>query len=192
MSPILTGVIASGISGNLTPPDTGAMFPIQSIPVGPAGASSISFTNIPSTYKHLQIRVFARSTRADVQEYMNVRLNSDSGANYSYHYLEGAGSTPISGSATSINQAYSSYITGANANTSVFGMNIIDILDYANTNKNKTFRFLGGFDNNGSGRIALMSDLWMNTNAVTSITFTPSSGNFVEYSQFALYGIKGA
>jgi hypothetical protein len=74
-----------------------------------------------------------------------------------------------------------------------FGVTIIDFLDYSNTNKYKTTRALGGRDLNGSGGIALTSNLWQNTAAINTIVLNPDpSGSFVEYTQFALYGIKGA
>jgi len=75
---------------------------------------------------------------------------------------------------------------------SVFAAYVIDILDYANTNKYKTSRNLAGYDNNSGGRVSLNSGNWRNTNAITSITLTCRSDNFQQYSQFALYGIKGA
>jgi hypothetical protein len=184
--PIL-GIIASSKFG-----DAGDFESIATVSVGSGGAANVEFTSIPSTYSHLQIRAFARSTRTEVQDYMDVRLNNDSGANYSYHFLQGDGSVTQAGGSVSLNQAYSSYIAGGNSTSGVFGVNILDILDYSSTNKNKTFRFLGGFDNNGSGRIAMMSDLWMNTNAVTSVKLSPSTGSFSQYSQFALYGIRSA
>jgi len=167
---------------------------IATVTVGSAGAADVEFTSIPATYTHLQVRILARSTRTGADtDYMDVRLNSDTGANYTYHYLQGDGSSASAGSATSINQAYSSYIASADSGTSVFGTNILDLLDYANTNKYKTFRFLGGMDKNGTGgKVAMMSSVWMNTNAITSIKFAPSTGNFAQYSHFALYGIKGA
>jgi hypothetical protein len=79
-----------------------------------------------------------------------------------------------------------------------FGVSIIDILDYANTNKYKTFRNLNGNDINGTiasvgGYISLLSGLWMKTNAITSLKFAPVNGTtFTQYSQFALYAVKGA
>jgi hypothetical protein len=188
---ILLGTIASSLLQNV---DNGVMDPLQVITVGPSGASNITFTNIPSTYAHLQVRLLARSTRTgNNTDYMNVTVNNDTGANYTYHYLQGDGSSAGAGAATSINQAYSSYIASADTGTSIFGANILDLLDYANTNKYKTFRFLGGCDRNGvDGKVAVMSSAWMNTNAITSIKFAPSTGSFSQYSQFALYGIKAA
>ena len=170
------------------------MDPLQVVTVGPSGASTITFSNIPSTYSHLQLRILARSTRTTaVTDYMDVKVNNDTGANYSYHFLQGNGSVTQAGGSTSLNQAYSSYIASATSGTSIFGVNILDLLDYANTNKYKTFRFLGGCDiNTTDGKVAMMSSVWMNTNAITSIQFAPSTGSFTQDSQFALYGIKGA
>jgi hypothetical protein len=53
-------------------------------------------------------------------------------------------------------------------------------------------RGIGAFDNNGSGSLKMMSGLWVNTSAITSITLTHSASNFTTASQFALYGVKGA
>jgi hypothetical protein len=73
-----------------------------------------------------------------------------------------------------------------------FYAGVFDILDYANTNKNKTVRVLGGVDFNGSGVVFLSSGLYDTTSAVSSFTIqTPSSRTFPEHSSFALYGIKG-
>jgi hypothetical protein len=67
----------------------------------------------------------------------------------------------------------------------------MDIVDYTNTNKYKTSRAFAGFDANGSGMLAVTSGLWMSTTAINSITFTSdASGNFAQYSSFALYGVK--
>ena len=86
------------------------------------------------------------------------------------------------------------YVGGARGRRyNIFGANVLDILDYANTSKYTTARILGGIDINGSGgNIRLDSGVWMNTAAVTSLTISPTTANnFVQYSSFALYGIKG-
>jgi hypothetical protein len=68
-----------------------------------------------------------------------------------------------------------------------------DFLDYTSTTKNKTIRSLLGQDNNGSGYIQFQSDLWINTAAITSLTILSTGGDYInQYSQFALYGIKGS
>lgn len=193
MSPIL-GIWAS--SRPAAAVDTGAMFPLQVITVGPAGASSVSFTNIPNTYSHLQIRAYLKTTtnsNSDGNGYYRVGNGSvDTGSNYDVHYLQGNGTTASSGSG--INSSYFTYgfAPGTNSNnTNTFAPYIIDILDYANTNKFKTVRHLEGYDLNGvEGSVWLRSGLWRSTSAINIITF--SNTTYAQYSQFALYGIKGA
>ena len=157
--------------------------------------ASIEFTSIPATYSHLQIRLLARSNRAAVvNDSLHLQFNSDTGSTYDDHYLVGDGSgTPGSAAENSVANITLYRITGAGAGTNTFGASVIDILDYKNTNKYKTVRALTGGDNNGTGRISLGSGLWRNqTDAITSIKLFPNNGSssFVQYSSFALYGIK--
>jgi len=190
--PIL-GVTASSISGHLIAPDTGAMFPIGMVQVGSGGAPTISFTSIPATYKHLQVRAIARTARTEPNDYIYLRFNSDSGNNYAWHDLEGDGSTAAAQATASTAQIFTLFTTTANSGASMFGAGIIDILDYANTNKYKTVRTLSGNDRNGSGYVVFGSGLWQNTNAVSTITLTNHGATtFNQYSEFALYGIKSA
>ena len=175
---------ASAASSPVTTPETdaGVMIPLGAVTVGSAGASSITFSSIPSTYTHLQIRAFVNSGVAAI------RFNSDSGSNYTRHYLQGNGSSVAAGASTS---ATSMSIVDYGSTANIFTSNIIDILDYANTNKYKTVRNLCGTDVNGAGgTVTLFSGLWLSTSAISTITIT--GGTAVQYSSFALYGIKGA
>lgn len=190
MSPIL-GIYASQITGHLAPADTGSYFPISAVTVPSGGTASITFSSIPSTYTHLQIRIMGRSDRASTRDVVSLKFNSDSGANYTEHYLYGDGSSANAGGSTGATSANTYRIAGGSAASNIQGTIIIDILDYANTNKYKTLRSLGGVDLNGSGEIWFNSSLWLNTNAINNIVLT-SIGTLQQYSSFALYGIKGA
>jgi len=164
---------------------------IATVTVGGGGAANIEFTSIPATYTHLQIRGIGRGSFTD----LTMRFNSDTGNNYSSHRLYGTGSSTPGTDGEDSTGAYGTYILYAgrlSSAASVFCGNIIDILDYANTNKYKASRSLYGFDENGSGNIFLASGNWRNTNAITTIRLTPFSGTISQYSQFALYGIKGS
>ena len=163
---------------------------IATTTVGAGGASSITFSSIPSSYTHLQIRFMARRTTSSAAD-TTIRFNSDSGANYKSHYIIGDGASVSAGSPGATTSILNWYTTGSDATSGVFGIDILDILDYSNTNKYKTTRTLSGFDNNGSGNVVFSSGLYLSTNAISNITLIPNSGNFVEYSSFALYGIKG-
>ena len=183
--PIL-GIWASQISGKLWAP-AGAYESIATTTVGAGGSSSITFSSIPSTYTHLQIRVMAIGSAAE--GYM--RFNSDTGSNYSYHVLYGNGSSAGATSSTSTTRVLGTgFAAGASSATNPY-VTVIDILDYANTNKYKTTRALDGQDLNGSGIIDLNSGLWQSTSAITTVNLFCNSGSYNQYSSFALYGIKG-
>jgi flagellin len=170
---------------------------ISTTTVGAGGAATVTFSSISSAYSHLQIRVMARCSAAGSdREGISIMMNSDNTANYAAHFLINTGAAASSSGASGYtgsgnNAGGSSIITGATSAANIFGVTIIDILDYANTNKNKVTRSLNGQDqNNTSGRLGLTSGLWLSTSAITSLTFTPTGGSFTQYSSFALYGIK--
>ena len=185
--PIL-GILASSITGGLVT-DSGAMFPIRSYVVPSAGAANVEFTSIPATYTHLQLRTFIFGVDATPTGSINVQFNTDTGSNYAFHLLQGygAGVDAYAGASAS-NGRFFGYRGGIRTTYATAG--VVDILDYANTNKYKTMRGLAGNDFNGSGEIQLSSSLWQNTNAITSIKVYSSSQNFGQYSSFALYGVK--
>lgn len=190
MSPIL-GIWAS--SKAVAAADTGAMFPLQVVTVGAAGASSVTFSSIPSTYTHLQIRGLAKSASTGSLDNLELQFNADTGSNYKSHFLYGTGSTAAAGVSGSTTTILAARITGGGSSYgSMFGGFVLDILDYANTNKYKTTRSLSGHDENGSGEVFFESGLWLNTNAITSIKLYVNSFNVAQYSQFALYAVKGA
>ena len=188
--PIL-GIMASQISGHLWAPE-GAYDSLATVTLSTSTAS-ISFAGIPAGYKHLQIRGIARNTAAGTaSDYIQLKLNSDTGSNYAFHWLYGTGSA--AGATASINRANlpigTCWETSALANS--FSTVVCDILDYANVNKFKTTRSLGGGDTNGGSyqEVNLMSGLWRSTSAINQIDITSSQGNLAQYSQFALYGVK--
>ena len=184
----LIGIIAS--SGGAAASTT-AYESIATTTVG-TSVSSITFSSIPATYTHLQLRWIARSDRAAAQDFVDIRLNADTGANYAAHLLYGDGATATSTAYVSNTSVGVIFMPGSTATASVFGVGVMDILDYTNTNKYTTTRILGGADINGSGRIVLGSGVWMNTAAVTTLTIiSDNASTFSQYSKFALYGIKG-
>jgi hypothetical protein len=190
MSSTILGIIASSGAGGGGA--AGTYESIATVTVGSGGAASVSFTSISATYTHLQIRYIGRGTVASTQEVMKIEFNSDATAgNYARHWLQGTGSAVNSYGEGNFSDNLR-LLAGDTTGSNIFGVGVIDVLDYANTNKYKTTRTLSGYDNNGEGQIALTSGLWKNTAAITTITLTAFSGNLKQYSQFALYGIKGS
>lgn len=189
----ILGIYASQISGHLYAGPYGAYDALASVTLS-ADAASITFSGIPNTYKHLQLRGLLKSNSGGGSlDLLTMNFNSDTTAsNYAYHRLYGNGSSVFASGATSTN--YLTHIpdtTGSNTNT--YGVVVADILDYANTSKNKVVRAIGGFDDNGTstGYVDFNSLLWQNsTDAINSITVDNLFGNFRQYSSLALYGVK--
>ena len=162
---------------------------------GDGTATTLTFSSIPATFQHLQIRGIARRASGTGIADISIRLNSDTGSNYAYHYLQGNGSTvSASGSASQTSILWSHILPGTNQTASCYGAGIADIHDYASTTKNKTLRLISGFHSNAGStvdRVNLSSGLWMDTSAITSVSLI-SANAFDTSSTFALYGIKGA
>jgi hypothetical protein len=172
---------------------------IATVTVGSGGAANIEFTSIPSTYTHLQIRGIGRNSQAATGgQSMYMQFNSDTGANYSRHYLgayQGEASAVWAGGAANESFIVAFLLPTNNLSSNIFAGGVIDILDYKDTNKYKTTRSFGGYDMNGAttgyNYLNLNSGNWRSTNAITSIKLYGASSDFMQYSQFALYGIKG-
>lgn len=168
---------------------------------GTGSSNTITFSGIPSTYKHLQIRFRVKDT-----ENLGVRNTnilglyfngSTTAGTYGKHRIYGDGTSALpDGSSTSQMSFSQTIICSLPAEDEMFTVGIVDIIDYASTTKNKTAKMIIGTDANFAStqyKIQLASGVWVNTNAVTSITLNISGGgNFTNTSSVALYGIKGA
>jgi len=189
----MLGIMASQISGHLFAP-AGAYESIASVN-GNGSSTSVTFNSIPQTYTHLQVRALIRTTYASAFDTIYAyNYNNNTGSTGSaFHILYGDGSNAATGAGTGSFSTVLGYCPGASATTNVYGVMVFDILDYTNTNKNKTTRTLFGYDNNGSGQVGLTSGLPLTlpgTNAVTTLSLI-FNGNITTASQFALYGIRG-
>ena len=152
--------------------------------------SSITFSSIPQTYQHLQLRYYARRSDASGLSSFSFQFNGDTGTNYVRNELYQSDTTASASSATAQTILNINETTANNANSGSYGVGIADFLDYTNTNKLKIVRTLSGANNNGSNVSNLATGLWLNTAALTSITCFVGT-TFMNNSTFALYGIKG-
>jgi hypothetical protein len=173
-------------------------YQIATTTVGSGGAASVTFSSIPSTYTHLQIRLFAQDVRATygISE-IKMSFNGDTSSIYRGHYVYGDGSATSAVATAELGYIILGDGTSGTSTGGTFGAGITDILDYSNTNKVKVVRHLSGVDINGTiaafgGRVGLSSGIWRSTSAISSLTLTSNSNiNFSQYSRFDLYGIKG-
>ena len=187
---------SGSISLSPAPVTTGDYESIATVLVGSGGASTLTFSNIPQTYKHLQIRMINRvvgNSGGNTNSNVLIRFNSDTASNYTRHLLYDQGGIGSAGTANNTS-IFASAAPNSTNTSGIFGAAVVDILDYANTNKFKTTRALGGYDNNGvaGNRLNLESGVWRDTSAITTILIYPdNSETWAQYSHFALYGIRG-
>jgi hypothetical protein len=157
---------------------------------GTGSGAGITFSNIPQTYSHLQVRITGRSLSSAAYATIYSGMNGDvfTNPNYTTHVIYGNGSGASVIGQSSVNQINISQFpwaaVAANNQSSV----IVDILDYTSTTKNKVMKWMGGWDANGDGRAFMGSAMRMNTAAITELTFTPDGG-FATSSRIDLYGI---
>jgi hypothetical protein len=167
---------------------------IASNTVGSGGTAAITFSSIPATYTDLLVKMSARTAyniAGSISAFL--RFNGDTGSNYSGRRLIGTGS-----SVTSDNSSTTSFIntfldiTAYTANT--FGNAEYYIPNYTGSTA-KSISVDGVTEHNAVLSYAsLVAGLWTGTAAITSINIAPepSTGDFVQYSSFYLYGIKSS
>jgi large repetitive protein len=179
---------ASSSSNSIIPFSPGSYDSIATTTLA-SSTGTVTFSSIPSTYTHLQIRAIARSTfNQNTGDQVTVQVNGVTGSSYSYHYIGGNGSaTDVNGYGTQTSMGLG-YAPNDGVTADTFGQFIIEVADYASTSKFKTFRAFGGYDANGSGTLRLQSGLFQSTNAITSISLTHNT--FKTGSKFALYGVR--
>jgi hypothetical protein len=167
------------------------LIPIQTITVGSGNSSSFEFTNIPQSYTDLVIKLSARSTGTESSGYADsiLRFNSST-TSYSEKMLYGIGT-----SANSVSQASTGikwfFSTSSVAAASTFGNSKAYITNYTGSD-NKSVSIDTVTENNSStvNILALTGGRWANSAAITSVSITPGSGNWVQYSTATLYGVS--
>jgi len=152
--------------------------PIATTTLGSAQAS-YTFSSIPSTYTDLIVVFSGIGTTTD---FFSIRLNGDTGSNYSLTDLYGTGS-----SANSFRQTNQTKIS---RNECVNQSNaIIQINNYANTT---TYKTTLSRSNSASDAAFAVVGLWRSTAAINSITLLHDGSTFAAGSTFTLYGIAAA
>jgi hypothetical protein len=180
--PIL-GVLASSVQKAVESFDSIATQTLSS------SVTSVTFNSIPSTYKDLHVRYVGKKVDSGITD-INLTFNGDGGSNYSKSWIfsfDGAGPYE-SGSDSGLSLGY----MAGTPDSGVFGAGIIDIPDYASTNKNKTCTYLTGNERSSSNTTTLIigAGQWRSTAAISSLTLSCGPG-FASGSTFEIYGIKG-
>lgn len=189
---LLTGAKAYGLNASAAAFSPYASFESISTVNLTSTSASVTITSIPSTFTHLQLRYVSRTAgyaASAGQAYLY--FNDNRSTLYAFHGLYGSGSTPTSDASFNNSEFYTYAHAASNSHAAIWGCTVLDIFDYANSNKFKTTRAYGGYNNNSAGLIVLRSGLWRSTSTITSIVLTPQDGHWAANSRFALYGIRG-
>ena len=155
--------------------------------------TEFTFSSIPQTYASLQLRCILRRNTTGTAN-MGLRPNNESSTSfYTRHILSGTGGAPTAGGTVSGTYTYAiNNIEVPGTSTGAYCVQIWDIHNYASTTQNKTLRTFSGLNKNGSGEVALGSNLFISTNAITSLVVYFGGDITDAGSTFALYGIKAA
>jgi hypothetical protein len=145
--------------------------------------AEIIFGNIPNTFRDL-VLVFNGSTTTSLRG-LNMRVNADSGNNYSWVRALGFAATNTnSASGASENN----YTIGSSAGVSTTPyMATVQLMDYSVTDKHKSFLSRA---NRPDEHLDMRAGRWANTNAINSITIY-TDGLFSIGTTLTLHGIAG-
>ncbi len=198
----LAGASSRGLGGliSFSSTSSGDFHSIASYEVTGSNTSTITLSNIPSTYKHLRIHTITRLASNSPSGAPAFRCNGYSGANdYIDYYLltqdqTNAANAYFNGSSNAMSFMVHSVASGSMVQSDYFSNSLIDVIDYTNTTTFKTFKSETGFYNvsgnatESQTRIAL--GVFRKKEAINQITLYHPD-NFVVKSRVDLYGIKG-
>ncbi len=157
------------------------MFKIASYTAS-SDTTSFTFDNIPQTYTDLHLVMNACC--ADGSLYIAPNGDTTGNKSRTNHYVT---STQLSTGRAAGNNYWFSDVPNATDDSTVFGVTIIDIMEYAGTQKYKTALERAA---SATGVVRWVWN-WQVTNAITSLVFSaPSSNGLKSGSKIVLYGIK--
>tara|TARA_R110002020_G_scaffold74200_6_gene190113 strand:+ start:2752 stop:7779 length:5028 start_codon:yes stop_codon:yes gene_type:complete len=128
-------------------------------------AANITFSNIPQSYDHLELAVYARSDVSGTVKQYGVQFNGDTTASNYERQTFSANSTTVA--AFQHSSPVPGIIPGATSTANVFGAQTIGIQNYALGDRHKSVIILGGYTTRPE--VQLSSGRWKNTDPITSI-----------------------
>lgn len=193
LAPYGFGLLGGGAGGG------GPAMELISTAYGTGSSGVISFSSIPQTYKHLQIRFASRDNGNTTRvQPLQIKYNSTTGYYYN-HYFTGNGGATYTDYFAQSGQVYLAYQPVGTSDTYRYAAGIVDLLDYSDTNTNPVLKCFTGFYRGASDnanpqlydQVRLSSAKYESAIAITSITLYNGWGYFDTGTRFSLYGIKG-
>lgn len=184
VSDALTGSISLPSAKLSVTNDLGSYNSIATV-TADGSSTSLTINNIPQNYKNLVLRISCRTQGTGADGAVLVGFNGSTNYAAYNHYIYGAYAGGFgSGGGTS------GYLMNSSGVNNYWTASIFEIDDYTDTNKLKVVKNWNGYANS-SGYFFVYSGYWNSYNAVTSLTFTSTNGNWSAGSKFCVYGLEG-
>ena len=186
--------MASSASNSVLIGNPGAFDSIQTATVSNTTTTSITFSSIPSTYKHLRVISYWSDSNTANNTWLYTTFNGDTGSNYDWHRMYGNGDNIPPQASAGANAVYA--VTGSdNQGNADYWAGADMIIPNYTGDGNKSIQGYS-FQNRGSSSLGIVlnwTSEWRNTSAITSMTITADATQpyFRQGSKFGLYGIKG-
>jgi hypothetical protein len=174
-------------SGSITP-DFKA-FELISTTILSSAAASVTFSSIPQTYKHLQIRMVTRGNNSSGVFALYGSFNGNQ--TYAWHRIKTDGTSVTADGFGSQGVMVIGNQPNTNDTSNVFSGTIVDIPEYTSSSKNKILKYISWFVGSNYGFVHAGSAAQFDTTAINSITIGQQGNQFITGSRFSLYGIKG-
>lgn len=170
----------------------GALVAIADSTLG-ADAASLSISSIPGTYAYLKVVIQARTDRAATSDFIQIKFNNDTGANYYDQTIEGNGGTASAGQDVAQTRGLTMIAMGDTGVTNAFSVHELLIPEYASTSKVKTMTgtIAAFFNTTSNFQTYAFGGLWNQTAAITSVKVEPIFGtNLKAGTRMTIYGMS--
>ena len=158
------------------------------VEIGSGGATTITFSSIPSNYTDLVVKFSGRSDTTGTPVVVSVRFNG-LGTNRSNRTVQGDGAAVTS---TALATTQSAIVPSNTFTANVFGSVDIYIPDYRSS-ANKSFGSDSIAENNAATSYTYLNGgAWLSTAAITTIELFVGATNFFQYTTAYLYGVSNA
>jgi len=161
--------------------------------VADGNSGTITFDNIPASYRDLELVLLGRSTALLAYTSAKIRLNGDTGSNFGRQDIFNQDYTTVDASRDSAGNAVSlGSFPAANAPANLPGIVLMRVPFYARTTFTKVW-WQEHVENDdfdmGEFYLSITGGVWDSTAAITRIDLMLNSGNWVSGSVATLYGL---
>jgi hypothetical protein len=150
--------------------------------------SSTSTVVSITTTGYKQLVIYVKDVTASADWFPLIRLNGDSGTNYTNVFTYMTSATALASDASNTDGFYVDQLEATVSDN----FQVYTIYDPANADTYKTANFLIGGKHKGNTFNTIESGygMWRNTAAITSITFSPLGGVTYSTGTYEIYGVK--